>query len=301
MFLMRHPFVGRGPAFEVPPVWAAKPNPPRESLFESLERLNLPKLLRCDRHSLQGFVTPWCMIVCPSLLDPLLPLDYLLSRCFHKKPSCCSMFAEMRYLCVHDLDDDGDDVSIRSMVVVPANASVAAVPVDASCRCKVSGDLEARASADHPPGTPLWSVFNYGYRREQDAVWAAMRFRQRKEDESSRAANGEACCPSLATAANAATTTVAAPAATTTPVTTAVSSTSPSGDRKAVSVTVDADHPPTAGGMLRAALDSLTPNGSSELPPPPSLLWVDLPCHSDDFDQDDHDKHWSSLPQVRKG
>lgn len=46
------------------------------------------------------------------------------------------------------------------------------------CSCWVCGDLEARASAEHPPGTPLWSVFNCGYRREQDAVWAARRFRE---------------------------------------------------------------------------------------------------------------------------
>ncbi|CAM9617164.1 unnamed protein product, partial [Hapterophycus canaliculatus] len=80
----------RGPAFELPSVWAAKPNPPKESLFEFLERRKPPGLMRC----------------------------------------------------------------------------------------KVSGDLEARASAEHPPGTPLWSVFNCGYRREQDAVWAAECFRE---------------------------------------------------------------------------------------------------------------------------
>lgn len=183
---------------------------------------------------------------------------------------------------------------------------------DAWCRCKVSGDLEARASAEHPPGTPLWSVFNCGYRREQDAVWAAARFRRRVEGESNRAGSpvlvrskGEDCSSSSpATITAAAVGTVAAPAATTAPITiTSASSSSPSpsppsGDQKAGSVTVDADHLPTAGGMLREALDSLTPKGSSEPPPLPSLLWVDLPCHADDFDQDDDEKHWSSLPQV---
>lgn len=37
----------RGPAFGLPPVWASKLNPPRESIFESLER-RAPGPLRYD-------------------------------------------------------------------------------------------------------------------------------------------------------------------------------------------------------------------------------------------------------------
>eukprot|EP00752_Nemacystus_decipiens_P005224 g4742.t2 len=174
----------RGPAFEVPSVWAAKPNPPKESLFESLERRRLPRLLRCE----------------------------------------------------------------------------------------VSGDLEARASAEHPPGTPLWSVFNCGYRREQDAVWAATRFRRKGGDAedgsrgSSSSSNGKP------------------------------SSSSSLGNRTgAAPVAVGAAHFPTAGGMLRDALDSLAPKGSLG---PPDLMWVDLPCRRNDFDQHENDKNWGSLPEV---
>ncbi|CAM9935349.1 unnamed protein product [Ectocarpus sp. 4 AP-2014] len=191
----------RGPAFELPSVWAAKPNPPKESLFESLERS-----------------------------EPTRPL-----------------------------------------------------------RCKVSGDLEARGSAEHPPGTPLWSVFNCGYRREQDAVWAATRFghtdREATSQEQSSSSvtvqsNGkDGVSPTPATADP---TAVAAPG---------------SQARTAPAVTVDAAHFPTAGGMLRDALGSLAPAGSP--PPPPSLLWVDLPCDPpNDFDHDGGDRQWSSLAEV---
>lgn len=34
-------YVDRGPSFGLPPVWATKMNPPKESLFESLERRKL--------------------------------------------------------------------------------------------------------------------------------------------------------------------------------------------------------------------------------------------------------------------
>lgn len=173
---------------------------------------------------------------------------------------------------------------------------------DAWCRCKVSGDLEARASAEHPPGTPLWSVFNCGYRREQDAVWAATRFRHRKRDDSSRAGSSVAIRSKGKDGSSSPATDDAAAAAAASTATSTTNAAAPSpvppGDRKGGSVTVDANHPPTAGGMLREALDSLTPKGSSESRPLPSLVWVDLPCHADDFDQDDDDKYWSSLPQV---
>lgn len=48
--------------------------------------------------------------------------------------------------------------------------------------CKVCGDLEARASAEYPALPPVWSAFNSGYRREQDAVWAARRFGESRAD-----------------------------------------------------------------------------------------------------------------------
>lgn len=68
-------------------------------------------------------------------------------------------------------------------------------------------------------------------------------------------------------------------------------------------MTVDAAHFSTAGGMLRDALDSLAPKrdggGKGSSSEPPSLLWVDLPCRRNDFEQDDNDKNWSSLPKVR--
>eukprot|EP00903_Cladosiphon_okamuranus_P009129 g8722.t1 len=216
----------RGPAFEVPSVWAAKPNPPKESLFESLERRRLS--------------------------EPL--------------------------------------------------------------RCKVSGDLEARASAEHPPGTPLWTVFNCGYRREQDAVWTAMRFRrnggcgggegssggcsdnQGIPSSSSGDESGSAASPDATAAAGSSSSSYSSSLAS-----------SSQGDRTAaMPVTVGAAHFSTAGGMLRDALDSLMPKGGGagggkgSSSGPPSLLWVDLPCRRNDFELDDNgnDKNWSSLPEV---
>ncbi|CAM9695345.1 unnamed protein product [Choristocarpus tenellus] len=41
-------------------------------------------------------------------------------------------------------------------------------------RCMVLGDYLARASADHPNESRVWTRCNCGYGREQDAVWAAM-------------------------------------------------------------------------------------------------------------------------------
>lgn len=94
-------------------------------------------------------------------------------------------------------------------------------------------------------------------------------------------------------------------------------------------VTVEAAHFPTAGGMFRDALGKLSDA--------PSLLWVDLPCDRNDFDEeggvngdaalwaskrrDEKDlggdngnggnnggdggpvceEHWTSLAEVRKG
>lgn len=84
-------------------------------------------------------------------------------------------------------------------------------------------------------------------------------------------------------------------------------------------MTVNAAHFPTAGGMFRAAL--------ATLPASPSLLWLDVPCDSNAFNQGDlgtaaavwaaergvggdvgvkegdgpsGDRHWSSLAEVRR-
>lgn len=175
--------------------------------------------------------------------------------------------------------------------------------LDAWCRCKVSGDLEARASAEHPPGTPLWSVFNCGYRREQDAVWAATCFKRKGDDVegssrgNSSSSNGDAgsLAPNAAAAAAAAGVSLSASPSS--------SSVLLEGRTGAASVTVDVAHFSSAGGMLRDALDSLAPKGAAKgqgSSESPSLLWVDLPCRRNDFDQDDNDKNWSSLPQVRR-
>ena len=61
---------GRGPAFGVPPVWAAKPNPPKESLFETLERL-APGPLRClvaRACVLVGYIVPGIAVSCDNMV-----------------------------------------------------------------------------------------------------------------------------------------------------------------------------------------------------------------------------------------
>ncbi|CAM9237230.1 unnamed protein product [Scytosiphon promiscuus] len=211
--LRRHDW---GPDFELPSAWAAKPNPPKESLFEFLERRGPPGLTRC----------------------------------------------------------------------------------------KVSGDLEARASAEHPPGAPLWSVFNCGYRREQDAVWAAQRFREKNGAEKNRleetpsssskaTSNGEESTSSFPSSPS--TAVAAAPAA---PATAAGAPAPPPESRLGASVTVDVAHFSTAGGMLRDALAWQAPERPTVSTESRSLLWVDMPCDTSDFDNDNGDKQWSSLPEV---
>ncbi|CAM9914941.1 unnamed protein product, partial [Laminaria digitata] len=158
----------KGPAFGVPPVWAAKPNPPKENLFETLERLAVGSL-----------------------------------------------------------------------------------------SCKVCGDLEARASAEHPPRTPLWSVYNCGYRREQDAVWAAGLFKERPRGLGPAGVGGEG--PGSEENSSGGATRGSSQA------------------QPVAKIAVEAAHHPTGKGMFRDALESL--KGS------PSLLWVDFPCDSNAFDQ----------------